>query len=111
MEISGYQALKLFLTGLLGVSRDGFHVILTFLIFLLVGMLFKWRLSSPKMLIAPLLFAVGLEVLDTRDAVVYGFPVDIMDSIHDLILGMLLPTLVVLYARSSEHLDTKTSHE
>src|SRR3990167_8773085 len=102
MEISGYKALKLFLTGLLGVSRDGFHILLTFFIFLLVGMLFKWRFSSPKMLIAPLIFAIGLEILDTRDAVTYGFKVDILDSFHDLILGMLLPVLVFLYARSYE---------
>lgn len=102
MEISGYQAFKLFLTELLGVSRDGFHILLTFFVFLLVGMLFKWRLSSPKMLIAPFLFALLLEVLDTRDAIVYGFRVDVLDSVHDIILGMLLPTFVWLYARTHE---------
>ena len=103
MEIWGYQALKLFLTGLLGVSRDGFHILLTFFIFLLIGMLFKWRLSNPKILIAPLIFALFLEILDTRDAVTYGFKVDILDSAHDIVLGMLLPVLVFIYARSHEN--------
>lgn len=101
-EISGYQTFKLYLTELLGVSRDGFHVLLGFLVFLLVAGVFKLRLSSPKTLIAPLLFVVVLEVFDTRDALVYGFPVDILDSIHDMLIGMLLPVLTVLYARSAE---------
>jgi len=102
MEISGYQAFKLFLTELLGISRDGFHIVLTYFIFLLIGMLFKWRLSSWKMLIAPTLFALILEIADTRDAVTYGFGIDYLDSIHDFIVGMLLPFLTVVYARTQE---------
>jgi len=101
-----YQSLKLVLSDVTGLSRDGFHIILGFVVFILIIYLLKIKLSSWKALIAPLLFALVLETLDTRDALAFGFRVDIVDSLRDIIITTALPLLTILYARFGKARNT-----
>ncbi|MEK7519811.1 MAG: hypothetical protein AAB581_01010 [Patescibacteria group bacterium] len=94
-----YQLFKLDMVDLFDVSRDGFHIILGFAVFLLVCYLFKIRLTSWKALIAPLIFSVLLETLDARDSLAFGRAIDYWDSLHDTIITTLLPALTVVYMK------------
>ena len=97
--MSPYQSIKLSLTGTFGLSRDGFHIVLGFLVFLGVSLLLKIKPSSFRALIAPLVFALLLEALDSRDTLVLGRPIDYLDSLHDIFFTVLLPLSTVLYLR------------
>lgn len=104
--MSEYQSLKLLLVDLLGISKDGFHIIIGFLVFLIFSYIFKIKLSSYKALIAPFFFAFLLEAKDFYDSVAFGFLIDVPDAVHDIIITMLLLVLVVLYLKfSKERVD------
>jgi hypothetical protein len=94
-----YQNFKLFLVDALGVTKDGFHIVLGFLVLLIFARLFSLKLNSWKVLIAPILFAILLEVLDVHDALQYHYRINWLDSLHDIVLTVLLPTLLVAYNR------------
>jgi uncharacterized membrane protein YczE len=99
MAISPYQSFKLSLTGTFGLSRDGFHIVLGFLVFLLFSALFKIKLSSLRALVAPLVFALILEAVDVRDTLSLGRTVDYVDGAHDIFFSMILPFAAVVYLR------------
>ena len=94
-----YQNFKLFLVDTLGLAKDGFHIVLGFLILLVFARLFSLRLGSWKVLIAPVVFALLLEVLDVRDALRYSYPINWINSLHDIVVTVLLPFLLVIYSR------------
>jgi len=98
-DIPPYQELKLVLTDLLNISRDGFHILLGFFVFLLFAALFRLPLSSWKALVAPLLFGIVLEFVDVRDSLAVGIAINWLDSLHDLIISLLLPLCVICYLR------------
>ena len=104
--MSPYQSIKLSLTGTVGLSRDGFHIVLGFLVFLAVSGLFRIKLSSLRSLIAPLLFALALEAMDSRDTLALGRSIDFVDSLHDIFFTVLLPLSTVLYLRYVTRNDT-----
>ena len=98
-DIPPYQELKLVLTDLLNISRDGFHILLGFFVFLLFATLFRLPLSSWKAIIAPLIFALMLEFVDVWDSIAVGIAINWLDSLHDLIISLLLPLCVICYLR------------
>jgi hypothetical protein len=97
--MSDYQSMKLLLGDVFGLSRDGFHIIITFVAFLAVARLFRIRLERGAALIAPLALAVGLEVKDLYDSVTFGFPIYPLGNLHDVLVSVLLPLLTVVYLR------------
>jgi len=97
--VSYYQSLKLILVDVFSIPKEGFHLFLGPIVFLLGAYLLKIKISSYKALIAPFLFAMLLEIIDTRDAIVYGYKLNISNSILDITLTMLIPTITVLYMR------------
>lgn len=94
-----YQTFKIFITDFSGVSKDGFHILLGFLIFILFAWIFRLKLSSWKAIIAPLVFAVILELMDARDSLAYGFAVHVRDSIKDIVVTTLIPWVTIIYLR------------
>ena len=97
--MSSYQSFKLFLVEAFHISKDGFHIILGFLVFLFGSYIFKIKLSSYKALIVPLVFALILETKDIFDSVSLGLFPDLYDSFRDIIITFLLPLLTVMYNR------------
>src|SRR5262245_43747383 len=96
---SSYQLLKIYLVDAFRLSRDGFHIFIGIFVLLLSSLIMKRKLSDARVLIPPLLFAVFLEILDTRDALAYGFPVDAGDSLKDIFYTMFAPVVLWFYAR------------
>ncbi|HXV27094.1 MAG TPA: hypothetical protein VD862_03690 [Candidatus Paceibacterota bacterium] len=101
--ISDYQSMKLVLGDVFGLSRDGFHIIIAFLVFLAAARMFRIRLTGWHALIAPVVLALGLEAKDLYDSVSYGFSIYPLGNLHDVLTSVFLPLLTVLYARLWEH--------
>jgi hypothetical protein len=101
--MSPYQELKIELVRTLGISRDAFHVLLGFLVFLGCAWVFKIKLTSYRTLIAPLIFGAILEIKDTIDALAYGFPVNLLDSSKDIIIALFIPAVLVTHLRRAAH--------
>jgi len=99
MSISYYQSLKLILVDIFSIPKEGFHLLLGPVVFLAAAYLLKVKISSYKALIAPFALGVFLEILDTRDAIVYGYELNIVNSLLDIALTMSLPTAAVLYMK------------
>ena len=97
--ISDYQSMKLVLGDVFGLSRDGFHIIIAFIVFLSVARIFRIRLTSWNALLAPLILALVLEAKDLYDSVSYGFPIYPSGNLHDILISAFLPLLTVLYLR------------
>lgn len=94
-----YQLFKLNLVDFFGISKDGFHIILGFLIFLIFASVFKIKLSSWKTSVAPIVLALILEVLDFKDAMAFNGPVDYIDSFRDIVVTVILPIISVFFFR------------
>ena len=97
--MSLYQQFKLNLVDFFGLSKDGFHIILGFVIFLGFAGLLKIKLSSWKALIAPLVFAIILEVLDIRDALLFNEGIDVSGAIIDATITISLPLVLIVYLK------------
>lgn len=97
--MSSYQSLKLTLVEIFNIPKEGFHFVLGFLVFLIGAYIFKIKLTSYKSLIAPLVLAIVLELLDLRDVLAYEYSLDILDSLTDILITMSAPTFTVLYMR------------
>lgn len=98
-----YQLFKLYLVDLFNLSKDGFHIILGFLVFIFISYLSKTKLSSLKSLVAPIIFAIILEILDAKDALSIKIFPDLLDSTHDIFLVIILPALTVIYLRLTKN--------
>lgn len=97
--MSFYQTLKLILIEIFELSRDGFHVILGFVVFLIFAKLFRISLTSWKALLPTLIFSLLLEIVDFRDSAVFNMRYDFIDSLHDIFITNLLPVIMVSYLR------------
>ena len=95
-----YQSFKLFLVDLIGLSKTGFHFVLGFLVYLVLAKAFNLKFSSAKTLIAPLVFALILEMMDFRDAIAYGHQPNLPDSVYDIIVTLSLPVAFWVVART-----------
>jgi hypothetical protein len=100
--MSDYQSIKLVLGDVFGISRDGFHIFLAFGVYLVAARLFRFRLSDLRSLVAPLLFAVLLEVKDLHDSTTFGFSINLFWNLHDIVVSMALPLVTSLYLRIGE---------
>lgn len=89
-----YQEFKLFLVDTFSLPKDSFHLLLGTMAYLAAAIFFRIPLSAKRALIAPVLFALALEVADARDSVAIGRPVPWFDSGHDLIFTTIVPVLV-----------------
>lgn len=103
-----YQLFKLELVSAVGLSKDAFHILLGFGIFLILLFLSKSKNPSWKLIIPSLIFGIILEILDFRDAINYGFKPDLIDSLKDIIKTISCPTLVIatLYLRQKYSRET-----
>lgn len=95
--MSPYQQLKIILVRNLHISRDAFHILLGFFVFLAAAHIANRKLSDPRSLIAPTLFLIILELKDAYDGWAYRVFYDPIDSMKDMTIGLLLPVLTVFY--------------
>jgi|ETN02SMinimDraft_2_1059926.scaffolds.fasta_scaffold263027_1 hypothetical protein len=102
--MSFYQTLKLILVDIFELSKDGFHIILGYFVFLLFARIFKIKLSSWKALFPTIIFSLLLEIVDFRDSIVFQMRYDFFDSIHDIMITNILPLITLLYLRFQENI-------
>lgn len=100
--MSQLQQSKLFLVEHTGLAKDALHIYVAVLVFLGCCMLFKWRVSQWKPWIAVLLVALIGEAWDIRDSLVYDTSIVPAENWKDLWNTMAVPTILVLFARSSQ---------
>jgi hypothetical protein len=96
MAESIYQSLKLWLTGIIPISRDAFHIYIGCLV-LLLSLLFIESKKSTIILILPVfVVAIGMETLDIMDDIgSFGYP-RWGASLHDIVNTTLIPILFLL---------------
>ena len=93
-----YQA-KVFLEHALGISMDALHVILGVLLQLVLALAFRTTVASWKPWIALLLLLAGNELSDLYVEQWPSRPMQFGESVKDLLLTMLLPTVLLAAAR------------
>ncbi|MEP1447818.1 MAG: hypothetical protein ABJK37_17085 [Paraglaciecola sp.] len=109
METSDFQALKLHMVELLGLSKDAIHVHIGMSVFILsVVVLAKGKVTF-KCLIPVCIVALGLEVMDLIDDFnSVGF-FRWSNSLHDFINTLLWPlVIVVLNKKLKKHQSSHT---
>ena len=97
--MTGFQAAKLQLVQLSGLSRDALHIYVGMAVFLGVVLIFRRPLRDPRPIAAVLLVAVGGELWDLIDRSRTAHPPAWDNSWHDLWNTLLWPSLLFLLAR------------
>jgi len=94
-----------------GLSRQIFHTVGGLVIFYLAVKIFKIDLSSPRALVAPFVFGIFLEILDWRDAYVFGGPISFLDTVGDILLTVALPIIFLVFFRFKEYKQKEPSQK
>jgi len=101
-----FQESKLWLTELVGLSRDALHIYVGLTVFLLTALVFRLPLRDWRPLAAVFLAAVAGELIDLFERVTPRSPPNWSTSWHDLWNTMFWPVVLFLLARSSRLLKT-----
>ncbi len=89
-----YQSFKLLLVEAVGLSKNGFHFFLGALAYLMTVAIFKIKFTSAKSLIAPIVLALLMEIMDFRDATAFDMKLDWADSLKDVLLTVSSPLII-----------------
>jgi hypothetical protein len=100
MHTSSVQSAKLALISFLGLSRDALHISVGLLTYLLAVLLLRRSLGAIYPLLVVGLVAVAGEVLDGADDVRSLGYWRWSASIHDVVVTIFWPSVLVLLARS-----------
>ena len=99
MTILGWYQVKLFIEHASGISMDGLHILVGFVIFLLAAAGLKRSVASPLPWLATLALEIGNEVYDLHVELWPDPASQLGEGAKDILLTMALPTLVMLIAR------------
>jgi hypothetical protein len=99
MEPSTFQALKLALVDLTGLSKDALHIYVGLAVFLVVAIATRRQLRSWVPWFAVLAAAVLGEILDMQDDFMYFGHWRVLVSLHDIANTLFWPTVLLLLAR------------
>jgi hypothetical protein len=94
-----YNALKIQLSELLGISKDALHIHLGLSIYLIVMLVFRRQLTSWVPWLALLAFEIVNEVMDIFHVHEGVMAFELGDSPKDILNTMFWPTVVLLTAR------------
>lgn len=99
--VSPFQEAKLFLVEHLHLAKDALHIYVGLAVFAGACVLFRWKASYWRPLLAVLAVAIAGEVWDFHDTAAGGWPFDPAEHLKDLANTLLVPTAIVLAARYS----------
>lgn len=85
----------------LGLAKDALHIYVALLVFFGSCVVFKWKAAWWKPWALVLGTALLGEAWDLRDSLIYDTPVKLWANWKDLWNTMLVPTLLMLFARYS----------
>jgi hypothetical protein len=100
LETTGFQAIKLAVMGLTGLSRDSLHLHIGLLTMVLAAVVSRRTLASPLPWLAVLAVACLAEAWDLRDDFAGRGSLRWGASLHDLVNTLFWPTILLLLARS-----------
>jgi hypothetical protein len=96
--------MKLWLVEFTGLAKDALHIHVALLLFFGSALLFRWRLSDPRLWLIVLAAALAGEAWDIHDTVSFGGTLDPSANWHDIWNTLLWPTVIGLLARFSPRL-------
>ena len=96
--MSSYQQAKLYLVDNLHLAKDALHIYVALAAFFGSCLLFGWKVTQWRPLVA---VACAGEIWDLHDTLAAGLPVDPAGHAKDIANTMLVPAVIVLLARYS----------
>jgi hypothetical protein len=99
--MSSYQQAKLYLVDNLHLAKDALHIYVALAVFFGACLVFRWKASQWKPLLAVVAVACAGEIWDLHDTMAAGLPVDPAGHAKDIANTLLVPAVIVLLARYS----------
>lgn len=93
-----------------GLSKDAIHIHVGFLCLAFYLVLSRKKLSSFIVLLPGFCLSLIMEILDLRDVYVYGGPLQLGASLHDILNTNFIPFILVVLAKTRRiHIYEKSS--
>ena len=100
-DISSFQDAKLYVVEHLHLAKDALHIYVALAVFFGACIVFRWKATQWRPLLAVLAVACAGEAWDFYDTVTAGGTVDLHEHVKDIANTLLAPTIIVLVARYS----------
>ena len=106
-----FQAAKIDVVELTGLTKDALHVHIGVIAFLALCLLLRRRAWDWPPLLAVLLLTLAGELVDMLTRIARGNPMVLFDHVHDLVNTMVLPTLIFIVVRYTNLFSRPSRHE